>query len=612
VCENVESAERAIEYLKSIGKGRARFLVLDKIGPSDFGGVSIPNTVNLLSKIKYPAEYENLLKALLNQTYVSVKNVYGPFWISGGVGDVQSAEPYWSEEETLREKVESGKKEEEKLLLEISNLETQSRQLAERLRSVRETVSTDKINVEKIKSEADDLLRQKEHVAKEFSLVRTDFANKEKEIKEKESSFFSLKKELEDLQSKVVSLNAETQEKEKEKTLLLEDYTVVKEEIGAKTATLKGGEKNLENLRQEHQRLSSLAQRLKKEIEDFGVRKQEQVSRIDSLKQEISQLKDSLQTLRDELSDKEMLQVQLRKEVGDLQSEYEQRNVRLKEIKDVLQDLESKKHEMEMTINSDRTRLEDIKTRFAEEWNMTYEEAAEKYSQVEPDEERIRFLKKRIENMGPINMTAPQEYDALINRYNFLNSQVEDLNKAKSDLKSAINKINETTRINFKNTFDRVKAHFSQIYGILFNGGEANLVLTEPENLLETGVEIMAHPPGKKLVSIAQLSGGEKALTALALLFSFFCVNPSPFCIMDEAESALDEANTERFCRLVKEFSRDTQFILITHNKKTMEVADVLYGVTMEEMGVSKVVSVDLKRASDMIDDGRKPVAGVR
>jgi chromosome segregation protein len=204
--------------------------------------------------------------------------------------------------------------------------------------------------------------------------------------------------------------------------------------------------------------------------------------------------------------------------------------------------------------------------------------------------------------MGAVNMTAPEEYDTLTARYNFINSQVEDLNKAKADLKSAVSKINETTRDNFKATFDKVKTHFKQIYSLLFNGGEAELILTMPDNLLETGVEILAHPPGKRLVSISQLSGGEKALTALALLFSFFCVNPSPFCVMDEADAPLDEANVERFVRLIREFSATTQFIVITHNKRTMEAADILYGVTMEELGVSKVISVDLKKASALAE----------
>ena len=208
-------------------------------------------------------------------------------------------------------------------------------------------------------------------------------------------------------------------------------------------------------------------------------------------------------------------------------------------------------------------------------------------------------MRKRIENMGAVNMTAPEEYDALNERHTFLKSQIHDLEEAKKDLRSAIHKINITTRDNFRYTFDQVKMHFKNTYQSLFRGGECDLVLTDPENLLETGIEIYAQPPGKKLLNISSMSGGEKTLTALSLLFAFFTHNPSPFCIMDEADAALDEANVERFVNLIKEFSASTQFIVVTHNKRTMEAARRLYGITMEESGVSKTMSVNLADRSE-------------
>ena len=177
------------------------------------------------------------------------------------------------------------------------------------------------------------------------------------------------------------------------------------------------------------------------------------------------------------------------------------------------------------------------------------------------------------------------------------------MDEAKKDLRSAIHKINVTTRDNFKYTFEQVRMHFKNIYQTLFRGGDCNLVLTEPENLLETGIEIYAQPPGKKLLNISSMSGGEKTLTALSLLFAFFTHNPAPFCIMDEADAALDEANVERFVNLIKEFSNSTQFIVVTHNKRTMESARRLYGITMEESGVSKVMSVNL---ADRADQAKK------
>jgi len=198
--------------------------------------------------------------------------------------------------------------------------------------------------------------------------------------------------------------------------------------------------------------------------------------------------------------------------------------------------------------------------------------------------------------MGSVNLAAPEEYTNIEERYNFLLTQQQDLLKARDDLKQVIVKINQTTLENFKKTFTLVRENFISIYQQLFEGGKADLILTDENNLLETGVDILAQPPGKKLQNIALLSGGEKALTAVALLFAFFMVKPSPFCILDEVDAPLDEANVGRFTNMVKSFSERTQFILITHSKRSMETADVLYGVTMEELGVSKIISVRMNK----------------
>ena len=167
--------------------------------------------------------------------------------------------------------------------------------------------------------------------------------------------------------------------------------------------------------------------------------------------------------------------------------------------------------------------------------------------------------------------------------------------KAKDDLHQAIAKINATTREQFKTTFEQVRTHFRALFQTLFQGGVADLVLTDEHNLLETGIEIFAQPPGKKLQNITLLSGGEKTLTAIAVLFAFFMVKPSPFCLLDEVDAPLDEANVGRFIRMVEEFAEKTQFIVITHNKRTMEMADVLYGVTMAQLGVSSLISMKLE-----------------
>jgi chromosome segregation protein len=213
----------------------------------------------------------------------------------------------------------------------------------------------------------------------------------------------------------------------------------------------------------------------------------------------------------------------------------------------------------------------------------------------EADRERLEERKAQAERMGAINLTAIEEYDELAKRHAFLVDQKADLERSLADLRQAIVKINRASRERFRETFDRVNEKFQQVFPRLFSGGRAGLVLTQDDGgEAEAGVEIFAQPPGKKLQSVNLLSGGEKALTAVALVFAIFLIKPTPFCLLDEVDAPLDDANVGRYNELVREMSKASQFILITHNKRTMEMVDTLYGVTMEEPGVSKLVSVRL------------------
>ncbi|MBI4345764.1 MAG: hypothetical protein HY553_02845, partial [Elusimicrobia bacterium] len=272
---------------------------------------------------------------------------------------------------------------------------------------------------------------------------------------------------------------------------------------------------------------------------------------------------------------------------------------RIRGLKAANEEDQAKLHQWEVHASGLKAKQDGLKARLWDEWQLPYEEAVTKHAGLAADAERVQFLRKRIQSLGNINMAAPEEYEALTQKHGFLKTQVDDLAKAKDDLREAINKINATTRENFRNTFTAVREHFRRIYGSLFEGGEADLVLTQPDNILETGIDIVAQPPGKRLQSISLLSGGEKTLTAIALLFAFFMVRPSPVCMLDEADAALDEANTERFASMLKEFCDKTQFIVVSHSKRTIEAAEQIYGVTMEEGGVSQIISVDFRRRAE-------------
>jgi chromosome segregation protein len=217
--------------------------------------------------------------------------------------------------------------------------------------------------------------------------------------------------------------------------------------------------------------------------------------------------------------------------------------------------------------------------------------------------EQVAALQKRLEEMGPVNLVAIEEYEETEQRHNFLSTQHEDLVKAKEQLLEVINRINIQTKEMFTETFERIRENFRALFTEIFGGGKADLLLVNEGDVLESGIDIMARPPGKQLQSISLLSGGEQTMTAVALLFSIYQVKPSPFCVLDELDAPLDESNINRFIRVLQRFLAHSQFVIITHNKRTIGMADVLYGVTMQEQGVSKIVSVKFHKADEAASD---------
>lgn len=257
-----------------------------------------------------------------------------------------------------------------------------------------------------------------------------------------------------------------------------------------------------------------------------------------------------------------------------------------------LRQLELKKSRIEFEMNRLHTQLE-------EQYELDFYEAEDLAIQIEDVDfvrRKVKLLKQSIEELGPVNLIAIEEYDRVLERHTFLTEQRNDLLTAQETLHEAIKEMDEEMSERFSESFMAIQEQFRNVFRELFGGGQADLVLLDPKNILETGIEIVAQPPGKKLQSLSLLSGGERALTAIALLFAILNTRPVPFVILDEVEAALDEANVSRYSAYLKKLSSDTQFIVITHRKGTMEGADVLYGITMQESGVSKLVSVKLEQ----------------
>jgi chromosome segregation protein len=375
------------------------------------------------------------------------------------------------------------------------------------------------------------------------------------EINELKISFASKSEQLNHAEDKLAAINSEL-------ALTLEKQKTVKEDLELLSS-------EMTNSSSGEQHLEEAAQRKLKE-------KNETLELIASRRNERLKLQTSLE---------------------DLEIEAKEMKRQHKGLVEVLKDEEVKQNRLDVELEN---RLNHLR----EEYLLSFEAAKEEYPlEIEVDEarKRVKLIKLAIEELGAVNLGAIEEYERVSERYEFLLEQKTDLQEAKDTLFQVIDEMDVEMKRRFEETFEGIRFHFESVFQSLFGGGRADLRLTQPDDLLNTGVEIVAQPPGKKLQNLGLLSGGERALTAIALLFSILKVRPVPFCILDEVEAALDEANVQRFSQYLKRYSAETQFIVITHRKGTMEEADVLYGVTMQESGVSKLVSVRLEETRELI-----------
>lgn len=288
----------------------------------------------------------------------------------------------------------------------------------------------------------------------------------------------------------------------------------------------------------------------------------------------------------------------LNKEKQSLNESLEDYEASLKKDNNIYTAKEAELKNLEIKASRLEVKLDNLLNTLTETYSITYEKAKENYKldiDFNQAKTEVNKLKKKIKDLGVVNLTAPEEYNEVNDRYTFLNKQINDLTEAENTLLEIIDEMDKVMINEFQTTFKTINTNFAETFRELFKGGHGELKLTDPNNLLETGVEIIASPPGKKLSSITLLSGGEKTLTAICLLFAIIKSKPSPFCVLDEVEAALDEANVDTFGKYVEKLKEKSQFIIITHKKKTMEYADILYGITMQESGVSKLVSVKLE-----------------
>ena len=386
-----------------------------------------------------------------------------------------------------------------------------------------------------------------------------------------------IKKELEEAES-------EMQKIEEEEFSTSKIKVTIKEKYDAKADEIKRQRKELEDIEGKWQTLNAISNNT------LSDKEQELIEQYHALNAEKSTIQVTLE--------------QIRKEIEDIKRQTEERLAEDKLKNSNLRNLEKTLHEKEVALNRIEIRMDNMLDTLNTEYELTFEKAKEKYHlDIEPEEARrkVSQFRANIKRIGMVNLAAIEEYERVNTRYVFLTNQREDLLKAEDTLLEIMNEMDDVMKEEFKTTFDQIAKEFKQVFKELFSGGNADLKLTEPDNLLTTGVEIVASPPGKKLTTISLLSGGEKTLTAISLLFAILNVRTVPFCLFDEVEAALDEANVAEFGKYLDHYKNKTQFLIITHKKKTMEYANTLYGITMQESGVSKLVSVKLNQVIETL-----------
>ena len=377
------------------------------------------------------------------------------------------------------------------------------------------------------------------------------------------------------------------------------------------------------SLEQRSKELEQIIAQRRAELGSFVTRKeqaekeiQDSRGQMESLGHERQQVNDRCAELHGQkqaqegaISEREEALREERRRMADLQQERGTLEVELAQkemsVQNIRERIDQKYH-----LKLDDVRSECITITFADEGAakvhvMTPEEMAASgvATNWEAVAQQVEVLQKRLEEMGPVNLVAIEEYEETEQRFQFLSKQHDDLVSAKAHLLEVVGRINTQTREMFRETFERIRENFRNMFTEVFGGGKADLVLMDENDLLESGIDIVARPPGKQLQTISLLSGGEQTMTAVSLLFSIYQVKPSPFCVLDELDAPLDESNINRFIRVLQRFLVHSQFIIITHNKRTIGMADVLYGVTMQEQGISKIVSVRFHKAEEEVTD---------
>ena len=624
VTETEEDAKRLVEHLRKNNLGRASFLPitsvrgskLEKIKTNEKGYIGIASDL-----IKYNKKYEQIIYNLLGRTVIvdnmdtaikiAKQNKYA-FRIVTKEGDVINASGAITggsvakktvnilgrskEIEKLGKEIEEGKK-------KIQDLTKEKEEYEESIEGILELSANLEKDLQEIDityaTEKQKILLIEENIQKIEKRIKTLKEEKEKLEKQKEEA----NNKKEEITKTIENLTEETNKL----TKIISEYTELNKDNQKYIDDLNFDITNLKisvsSFDESESSIEELEQRIKQEIETTSKsteNKKIQIEQIEqdniNLEQTINETKEKIENIKKEVSQSGLKVENLKQERKEKSEKLAKQEEQITEKFSIIEDLKSQLVKLEVKKTKIEEDINTIINKMWEEYELTPNTVTDykKPENIALTQKRVNELRTEMKNLGSVNLDSIEEYKNLKERYDFMSEQRLDLENTMSKLRKIVTEMTQIMKEQFKEKFKTINKNFQEVFQELFGGGKAELKLEDEENILECGIEITVQPPGKKLQSMSLLSGGEKALTAIALLFAILKINPAPFCVLDEIEAALDDVNVYRYAEYLKKFAQETQFLVITHRKGTMEVADTVYGVTMEESGISKLLSMKL------------------
>lgn len=623
------SAKAAINYLKHNKIGRVTFLPMNIIKSKKINNIQTrTNIIGIASDlISYDDKYRDILENILGRTIV-IDNIDEGIKFARETGHKYKVVTLEGEILNPGGSLTGGS------LKTSGNILSRKRLINEFNEKIKTTKEENASIQEKLASIEKDIIRCKENIQS----YEEEMKNLDKELIFSNSSYSRYEEEINNFLSSMKKLENEKQNLGSNLSYTLQKKEVLESQIKDIDDKHKNNKENIETLNEELNKESEIYEAEKSKFDNINLqltkdkeilksfnadmeRIKEYLNQLHSKKlliekennEEENEIKDIDEKIILENREKENLKNQLNennkglenKKIAreNLKQNLDDNNIKLKNIDKQFMELKEAIFKVESKIEKLESNKESNNFKLFEDYNLTYLQAIElRDDEIEINKKILDSIKKDIRSLGNVNVDSIEEYKETKERYDFYSEQKEDLQKSIEAIEEIIAELEEHMKVQFKEEFDKINENFKYVYNRLFGGGEGNLTILDEENILESDIEITAKPPGKKMKNLSLLSGGEKALTAISILFSILLAKPTPFCILDEIEAPLDDSNIARFGKFLKELTSTTQFIAVTHRRGTMEAADYIYGVTMEQRAISKVIALSLNEAEEMTD----------